>query len=48
MDTRARRSFPLPMLSYASNQALRLAATIVLARILVPATSASSRSRRLQ
>ena len=37
MDTRARQSIPLSMLSYASNQALRLAATIVLARILVPA-----------
>jgi lipopolysaccharide exporter len=36
MDTRARRAIPLSMLSYASNQALRLLATIALARILVP------------
>ena len=36
MDPRARRSLPISMLSYASNQALRLVATIALARILVP------------
>lgn len=36
MDPRARRSIPLSMLSYASNQSLRLLATIVLARLLVP------------
>ena len=36
MQSRARRSIPVSLLSYASNQGLRLAATIVLARILVP------------
>ena len=36
MDPKARRSIPISMLSYASNQALRLVATVVLARILVP------------
>ena len=36
MDPKARRSIPVSLLSYASNQALRLIATVVLARILVP------------
>lgn len=36
MEDRARRSIPISILSYASNQGLRLAATVVLARILVP------------
>lgn len=36
METKARRSIPVSILSYASNQGLRLAATVVLARILVP------------
>ena len=36
MDPKARRSIPVSLLSYASNQALRLAAMVVLARILVP------------
>ncbi len=36
MEGKARRSIPVSILSYACNQALRLAATVVLARILVP------------
>lgn len=36
METRARRSIPISMLTYASNQAVRLIATVILARILVP------------
>jgi lipopolysaccharide exporter len=36
MEGRARRSIPVSILSYAVNQGLRLAATVVLARILVP------------
>jgi PST family polysaccharide transporter len=36
MQSKARRSIPVSLLSYASNQGLRLAATVVLARILVP------------
>jgi O-antigen/teichoic acid export membrane protein len=36
METRARRSIPVSLLSYASNQAVRLIATVVLARLLVP------------
>ena len=36
MEGKARRSIPISILSYACNQALRLAATVVLARILVP------------
>ena len=36
MDPKARRSIPVSLLSYASNQGLRLASTVVLARILVP------------
>jgi lipopolysaccharide exporter len=36
MEDKARRSIPVSLLSYAGNQGLRLAATIVLARILVP------------
>jgi O-antigen/teichoic acid export membrane protein len=36
MDPKARRSIPVSLLSYASNQALRLVAMVVLARILVP------------
>jgi len=36
MDDRARRSIPVSLLSYASNHVLRLVATVVLARILVP------------
>jgi lipopolysaccharide exporter len=36
MEGKARRSIPVSIFSYASNQALRLCATVVLARILVP------------
>jgi PST family polysaccharide transporter len=36
MEDRARRSIPVSLLSYGANQGLRLAATVVLARILVP------------
>jgi len=36
MEGKARRSIPVSIFSYASNQALRLGATLVLARILVP------------
>jgi PST family polysaccharide transporter len=36
MEHKARRSIPISILSYATNQALRLAAMVVLARILVP------------
>lgn len=36
MEDKARRSIPVSILSYACNQGLRLAATVVLARILVP------------
>ena len=36
MESKARRSIPVSILSYACNQGLRLAATVVLARILVP------------
>ena len=37
MEDKARRSVPVSILSYATNQVLRLGATVVLARILVPA-----------
>ena len=37
MEEKARRSIPVSILSYAVNQGLRLAAMVVLARILVPA-----------
>jgi PST family polysaccharide transporter len=37
MEDKARRSIPVSVLTYATNQGLRLAATVVLARILVPA-----------
>ena len=36
MEDKARRSIPVSILTYATNQGLRLAATVVLARILVP------------
>ena len=36
MERKARRSIPVSVLSYACNQGLRLVATVVLARILVP------------
>jgi O-antigen/teichoic acid export membrane protein len=36
MDPKAQRAIPVSLLSYASNQGLRMAATVVLARILVP------------
>jgi PST family polysaccharide transporter len=36
MEKKARRSIPVSVLSYACNQGLRLVATVVLARILVP------------
>jgi O-antigen/teichoic acid export membrane protein len=36
MEIKARRSIPVSLASYATNQALRLAATVVLARLLVP------------
>jgi PST family polysaccharide transporter len=36
MEEKARRSIPVSILSYAANQGLRLVATVVLARILVP------------
>jgi PST family polysaccharide transporter len=36
MEEKARRSVPVSILSYAVNQGLRLVATVVLARILVP------------
>ena len=36
MEHKARRSIPVSILSYATNQVLRLGATVVLARILVP------------
>jgi len=36
MEIKARRSIPVSVFSYATNQGLRLAATVVLARILVP------------
>ncbi len=36
MEDKARRSVPVSILSYAVNQGLRLASTVVLARILVP------------
>src|SRR5688572_8803380 len=36
MEEKARRSIPVSILSYGANQGLRLVATVVLARILVP------------
>src|SRR4051794_10629624 len=36
MEEKARRGIPLSLLSYASTQGLRLIATVILARILVP------------
>ena len=36
MEIKARRSIPVSVLSYGTNQALRMTATVVLARLLVP------------
>ena len=36
MEIKARRSIPISVLSYATNQAIRMSGTVVLARILVP------------